>query len=244
MALIPLEIKEEMINNINEGVSINNISKSLGLAKSTIYYHYKKLKGKKFKDIQLNFKSEKALGEFLGVFSGDGSFTLCNWAYDTRIYVGYYEKEYAKNLEDFLFDIFRKKPFIHKTQSVIVLRYRSKKLYQFIKKYLIWEGKKTYSVRLLTLNHSRDFLIGFLRGLLDTDGYYNKNKNMVTFDTTSNNLASQICFIIEKLLELKFSKYIFYREGRKPLHEIALYGQNSYSILNTLSPRNPNKNIN
>ena len=45
---LPIEIRESMINKIKEGISINNISKELGLAKSTIYHHYKKIKGKKY----------------------------------------------------------------------------------------------------------------------------------------------------------------------------------------------------
>ena len=79
MAYLPKEIRQKIIKRINENVSINNISKELNLAKSTIYYHYKKIKGKKPKEIEFNFRSEKEIGEFLGIFSGDGNFTLTNY---------------------------------------------------------------------------------------------------------------------------------------------------------------------
>jgi len=243
MAYLPKEIRQKIINRINENISINNISKELNLAKSTIYYHYRKIKGKKFKDIEFNFKSKKEIGEFLGIFSGDGNFTLTNYKHKIRIYTGYYEKEYANNLEEFLSKGLKKKPWRWDNKSVIILQYSSKKLYNFIQTYLKWEGKKTYTIRLSNLNHSKEFFIGFLKGLYDTDGSYNKSKNTVAFYTVSNNLASQIEFILKDKLRIKYGKYINKREGRSPLHQIQIYGKNSHNILRILNPRNPNKNI-
>lgn len=128
-------------------------------------------------------------------------------------------------------------------KSVIILQYSSKKLYNFIQTYLKWEGKKTYTIRLSNLNHSKEFFIGFLKGLYDTDESYQKSKNTVAFYTVSNNLASQIEFILKDKLRIKYGKYINKKKGRSPLHQIQIYGNNSHKILRILNPRNPNKNI-
>jgi len=42
MAKINIEIKQKMLSLIQNGSSINSISKESGLYKSTIYYHIKK----------------------------------------------------------------------------------------------------------------------------------------------------------------------------------------------------------
>jgi len=71
--LLPKEIKEEMISKLKKGVSINQISKEIGLAKSTIYHHYKKINGKKFVEPVFESNLSKEEGELLGIIIGDGS---------------------------------------------------------------------------------------------------------------------------------------------------------------------------
>ncbi len=242
MAYLSSEIRDDMINRINNCISINKISKELNLAKSIIYYHYKKIKGKKFKDVEFNFNKEDELGEFLGIFAGDGNFFHDkNGSYNIRIFVGYYEKEYAYILENLFFNVFNKKPWIWTNKSVIILQYKSKKLYKLLREHLNWIGKKTYSVGLINLNHSKLFFTGFLRGLLDTDGSYNKSRNTIMFSTTSKNLDLQTAFILEKILNIRFGKYIYYQEGRKPLYQTLIYGENARSIIEILKPRNKSK---
>lgn len=61
------------INNlIKEGKSLNHISSLTNKNKSTLYHHYKKLMGKKNKDIELNFSDDDFIGELIGLFVGDG----------------------------------------------------------------------------------------------------------------------------------------------------------------------------
>jgi len=243
MAYLSIEIRNQIINKINNNFSINKISKELNLAKSTIYYHYNKIKGKKFKEIEFNF-NQKELGEFLGIFAGDGNFFhTSEEGYRIRFFVGYYEKDYSKNLKKLFFKIFNKNPWTWNNKSVIILQYKSKTLYNLLKKYLSWNGKKTYSINLTNLNHSKRFLIGFLKGLLDTDGYYNKNRNTIMFGTTSKNLNLQTNFILGKILNIKFSNYINYQKNRKPLYQTLIYGKYTYTLLKILKPRNPNKKL-
>jgi len=244
MAYHPQQIIKEITDRINIGDSLNKISREMSIAKSTLYYHYKKIKGKKFKDVEFNFSSEE-LGEFLGIFAGDGTFNSTkNGEYNIRIFIGYYEKEYAYDLEKFFFIIFKKKPSIwQRKESLITLTYRSKKLYQFIKNYLTWTGKKTYSIKLKNLNYPREFLIGFLKGLLDTDGHYQKNRYTVSFSTVSKNLHLQTSYIIKNILNIKFGTYIRHKKGRSPIYNTLIYGEDGRTILRILNPRNPSKRL-
>ncbi len=65
--------------------------------------------------------------------------------------------------------------FISKKDNKIDLTINSKDFYEFIKGYLIWDTNKTLSIRLKDKlsNYSNEFLIGFTRGLMDTDGFLN-----------------------------------------------------------------------
>ena len=65
MARLEKVLRQEIELEIEAGTSLNNISKSYSVAKSTLYHHYKKIKGKKIKNPVLNFKKESELGEFL-----------------------------------------------------------------------------------------------------------------------------------------------------------------------------------
>ena len=61
-------------NMLNEGRSLNRISRQLSLNKSTVYYHYRKIFGKKTKDVNIAYVSDNKIGEFVGAFAGDGCY--------------------------------------------------------------------------------------------------------------------------------------------------------------------------
>ena len=63
--------REKIKSMIKNDLSLNKISQKLHVAKSTIYHHYLKIKGKQIKNVVIP-KDNKILGEFLGVFAGDG----------------------------------------------------------------------------------------------------------------------------------------------------------------------------
>src|SRR3989344_6302533 len=92
-----------------------------------------------------------------------------------------------------------KKPFMYREQcnSCIILKYNSKILHNTLKEYLFWEGKKTYSIRLRTIDHPIAFLQGFVRGFLDGDGYTSKNGRKVSLFSTSEEMMKQIFTMIE-----------------------------------------------
>ncbi len=241
-------INDDILSMIKKGISLNKISQKTGLGKSTLYFHYKKLKGKKTIPIIFNFPSENELGEFFGIFAGDGSF--CKRPknhYVIRIYIGYYEKHYADILKDKFQEWFSKKPLIYfgyhnDKKSVINIQYYSKDIYELIKKYLEWEGTKTLSVRLKNLKLDKtDFNIGFLRGLIDTDGSFYASKRRISFSTISNKLSHQAFLIMENLVGIPPKLNVIKKEGRHDLYTLTFHGQNTKKLINILKPRNTNK---
>ena len=50
MVLLAPELRNYVATEIKNGTSINKISKNTGYGKSTIYYYYKKINGKKYKE--------------------------------------------------------------------------------------------------------------------------------------------------------------------------------------------------
>ena len=82
--------------------------------------------------------------------------------------------------------------------SLIEVRVYSKDFYNFLKKYLIWDGKKRYTVGLKEdiSNYNNDFLRGFIRGLMDTDGFVEVCN--VAFGVVSKKLALNFRDILNK----------------------------------------------
>jgi hypothetical protein len=246
-------VDDRTLNLIKNGHSINEIVKITGLGKSTIYFHYKKLKGRKNKKIEFKFKSDNEIGEFLGIFAGDGSYSKDKKKYHhcIRIYTGYYEREYAKKVYNNFSLWFNKKPmnYILKFKgrpTVVVNSYYSKELLILIQKYLKWEGKKTYSVELRDLNlKNKQFNIGFIRGLIDTDGSLDRKRNRLSFSTVSTVLVKQAERIIESLLGKRPKHYIIIdkRGIRKDLHIITVHGKNAKDLIDIIKPNNDNKRL-
>ena len=243
-------VTEKILDMIKEGKSLNKISKITGLGKSTLYFHYKKINGRKIPLIKINFLREDELGEFLGIFTGDGSFSKRpNYHYILRIYIGYYEKHYADYLKVKLFEWFGKSPNIYTTyyngkKSMITFYYSSKEIYNLIKTYLDWDGKKSYTIRLKNLDlNNRKFNAGFIRGLIDTDGSYYAPKRRVSFSTVSEELSKQVMAIIENLIKVQPKCYMPHPKGEHELYTITLHGENAKKLIKLVKPQNINKGI-
>ena len=178
---------------IREGQSLRQISRATGAKKTTIYYYMQKIRGGKsrVKPLKISGPLEN-IGEFVGVFEGDGSFCKdALYHYSIRITLSLKEKEYAKKLKAMFASTFGDAPYEYTQPKITsrVLRYQSKKMLGLLQSYLHWfKGDKTGTVRLHTINHPTSFCTGFLRGLFDTDGYRGKSK--ACFATISYELAS------------------------------------------------------
>jgi len=243
-----MRVSPEVIVLIKQGFSVNKIRRITGRAKSTIYYHYKKIKGKKQIPMIIRFNKDDELGEFLGLFAGDGSVNLAgNYHYQVRVHLGYNEKQYVAALQDKFVEWFSKEPEVHFRNyngrlSRIDLYYSSKPLYLFLKSHLFWEGKKTYSVKLRDFDlKKKKFNIGFLRGLIDTDGNYYKPKKRLSFSTVSKGLAKQAYEIFKHNLGIEPKIFVYKKVKRADLYTIYVHGDNAINAIELIKPRNQNK---
>ena len=201
--LLKPEIKNEMIKQLNTGNSINAISRFLNLSKSTIYHYYKKIKGRKFK-LAVVPADDKVLGEFLGAFAGDGGmfYDKKYWHYTISIYLHKTDdKLYSLYLKELIEKNFNKKVrvYIH-AGSALRLTFRSKTIYKLIEDYLVTSGNKTLniSIKKPISELSDDFLIYFIRGLIDTDGHVDKYGKVI-LALISQNMIEQVAIILKKL---------------------------------------------
>ncbi len=182
--------KEEIIlikDLYQKGQSLRKIQKILDLPLSTIQYHVGENKGMgRIKRINLP-ESNFMKGELVGAFAGDGSYYHDTSGrrsdYRTTYFLSYKDdQKYANYLESVLKSIgLSVNKSISKNKkgepSCLRIWVCSVELISFIKRYLEWKSPKTYSVKLkegYSLDH--DFLFGFARGLMDTDGFVESHR--------------------------------------------------------------------
>ncbi len=100
------------------GSSLNKISENLSIPKTTVYYHFKKIKGPTYSKPVLNFNSPNELGEVIGIFSGDGSSQLSmpGYHYLIRVHFGIKNPEYTTHVKS-LFEKGFGKNFLRKNDG-------------------------------------------------------------------------------------------------------------------------------
>ena len=230
-----------MLGLLDKKESLNEISVKTGLPKTTIYHHYRKKYPKKVIEVKIS-KNMEDIGEFLGIFASDGYSNIGdNYHYVIRLFFNVKENQYIEEITTFLTKFFNKPPskFQHKCNATI-LRYYSKKIFDFISFYLEWnragKGSKSRTIRLVRVEKSKKFKIGFLRGCIDADGYINKNK--IIFATSSEDLANTICNFLYKL-KIKFTYNIRNekRKNRIPMKIIYIRREDRQKFFNVIKPR-------
>jgi hypothetical protein len=223
------------------GTSLNKISTRYGFQKSTLYYYYKQIKGKKFVAPNVTPTYSELEGEIVGIFAGDGSqhYSAKKSHYRVNVHFGLHAREYAEYVKR-LYEGFFKKTFRLNTDVTIRVRTQSKDIFNYFKNYLAYDPWiKHVTVRLHTLNVPREFKIGFLRGLVDTDGmvkYRTERRRIrVAFYTTSIELHQQCR---QMLTEFSFSygAHTLLRENYKPIHIIQLHQASVIPFLNLVRP--------
>jgi hypothetical protein len=228
---------------IKSGSSLNNISHLMGKSKTTIYYYFRKIRGRTIKPLCINY-NDGLIGEFIGLFAGDGCVYKtkdCN--YRTYLCFNLREKEFVNELiNNVLINIFNKKPLIFIQGNRLNLCYISKQIHLLVYQYLEWDKKsrKTYSVRLKNKNHSRDFIIGFIRGSLDSDGHFSRNK--ISFATVSPGLKNNLSYFLN-CLNIRHSVNLYQekRENRKDIYHINVLKRDYNIFVNLIKPRNIKK---
>ncbi len=238
-----MSLGEKVVELRENGLSLTEICEELNVGKSTAYYHIKKNFGKTYKEVSIN-KCEELIGEFLGVFAGDGSYHKSCGGHRIRLYFSGDENKYVESLKEILSDLFNKDPNIFKYNkaNLIEVRYVSKRIRNFISEYLEWQDEKTYSVRLKELDHQECFIKSFLRGYLDSDGYCYKDYPKASFFGTSKDMINQISELIERLdFDPTFYNYKDNREGHNTMNFVYLTKDEAREFLRKIEPRNPKR---
>jgi hypothetical protein len=178
------EEQKKLIRKLaKNGFSLNFIAKKIRLPKSVVYYWFRKTVGRKMIVVKIDNSLEEEIGEIVGAFAGDGNFYLdSNYRYRIRFYLSSDEMEYAKNLNNLLKKVYGKEGNIISYRNMVIIDIFGKAIIEHIKNFLEWKGKKTYSVKLKSKpsSYSLNFLKGFCRGLIATEGWILKNNLMVS----------------------------------------------------------------
>lgn len=218
-------IKEKTL----EGKSLRYLSKEMDLGITTIYYQVRKFKPKQRKEFIVNLPEGK-IGEIMGAFAGDGSYSHSKrergYYYTIRFSLSISrDMQYAQYLMDLLKKL-NLNPFLFKKEkeNAMDITIHSKAFIEFIRQFLSWEDKKSPSIRLRNnLNkYSEDFLKGFVRGLMDTDGYVEISN--VSCASISERLIKNLLEIFDKFgLKYKFSIRIRNNTPQKDLFLVRVY---------------------
>jgi hypothetical protein len=207
MRRLTLEQKEDLGSRIREGQSLNRMSRELSLSKTTIYYWYRKAKGKTqpYTAPHYTSNSSREEGESLGIFAGDGCYGYGRKKrrfYGT-IACGLKNREYIMYVQKLYTAFFHREFKIRKGHATLLtLRLRGKVVYDYFHQKLEFDNTyKAYTVHLKPHHYPREFLEGFLKGLIDTDGtvYLNHSTLSIRFYTSSLSLRNQICVILNSL---------------------------------------------
>jgi hypothetical protein len=243
--MISIPIKIKIIDLIKRGVSINNISKITKIGKSTIYYYYKKIRGRKNKLLNLNPSYTMKEGEIVGIFVGDGChhFEKKGYHYFINVYFGIKNRDYLIYIKN-LYESYFKKSFriiIYQNKSVITTY--SKEISEYFKNYIDFNPKIKHStVKLKTLNLPIEFKIGFIKGLLDTDGciFFNKSekRKRIYFTTTSLELAKQTVCMLKEDFDVPCSMYTILSryKNRKDTYNTYILSKGVDKFLNIFKP--------
>ncbi|MFW9880704.1 MAG: LAGLIDADG family homing endonuclease [Candidatus Thorarchaeota archaeon] len=201
-------VRDEIKSLIKNNVSIPQISKQLNVAKSTVYYHYKSIKGRKY-SIPTIPEKDAVLGEFLGIFAGDGSLILSkDYHYRISIYLhANDDREYANYIKELIQNNFNKKVREYINENSLHLTFYSVDIYYLIKKYVNLYPHKTYNIYIKNPEKlSNKFLSYFIRGLFDTDGHHKKDGRLVLC-LASKKMIYQMSEILKTRFKILSSVY-------------------------------------
>jgi len=242
MRVVKDNLKKSVLKCLKQNKSLNQISRELNLNKTTVYYWYKKLGKSKITKINIKKDNENLIGEFIGIFAGDGNYYLDkDYHHSITIYIDSKDKKYISHVKQVILNLFSKNPNIinRKDDNTTYIRIRSKDAHLFIKNYLTWKNKKSSSICLRNdiKHYSNEFLKGFICGLFDTDGFIDKDTSRAVFGTISNSLVTNVEEVFS-LFNIKYTKnvHIDKRGNRKPLSHINVSRKDIDKFFNLINP--------
>lgn len=243
--------REEILNIqtlAKVGLSLRKISMQLNVPKTTVYYHVKE-QCDKMTYMDIGAISEKELGYLVGVFVGDGCFIVNpkHGAYITKFTL---DATRDKDISRFLRNILEKagkRVGWRIERGSIVLRVHSKKLVEFISGHIMYikqsDSPRNIKVLINSGKWTMPFKLGFIGGLIDSDGhvYYNKKRTRqfgALVKTVNKTLRDDVVRILSSLgiqvttyvaglyegsysRNLRYVMYIPSAELKKTLHKIS-----------------------
>ena len=135
-------------------------------------------------DINLAQLSRREIGYIIGFYIGDGSIFIKQslGVYRLRIFTWIKEIKIQQKLEFLLLKIFKKVRRYKERDNTLIFEIHSKDFLSFI--------QKTADKNGLKIKPSQEFKKGFIEGLIDSDGYVQRNYAEIT--TSNKKLRSQI----------------------------------------------------
>ena len=239
-----------LIKKLTEkGESLKKVSELFNTGKSAIYYQTRKFRPRIKKEFISNLNEFK-IGELIGAFAGDGDYfhrkyDKNNSSKSSDYRITYYltfskEKEYALYLISMLKSL-NLNPHLYSNKSVFIIVVKSKEYAEFIKNYIIWDKNKTLSIRLKKriTEFSEEFLEGFARGLMDTDGFVESSN--VSCACASEKLIDNLEQILS-YFNIKYKRSIKFRAApRSSLHLIRVYADSLERYHNLIGFSNNHK---
>ena len=197
--------KEKILLGLRSGGSLASLSLIHTRSKLAIYYYYKKINGKRFVSPHVRPKWAENEGEIVGIFAGDGSqhHDTKGRKYQVNVHFGSRNLLYAHYVQNLFENFFLKSFRLSDEGACLRLRMESRDIYDYFSNYRAYDpSTKHATVQLHSTHLPGPFLLGFLRGLFDTDGFmlYNTHDKSIrtTFHTSSPQLAVQVQGILSK----------------------------------------------
>ncbi len=179
--------------------------------------------GRKIQPLTINDKPTGELGELLGLFAADGCFYVDRrrYHYTMTISLSSYQNEYAEVVSEIITRVFGRKARIDVHDDSISVVLRGKGILPFLKKYLWWRGRRTYTIRFtdLALGMNKNFLRGIIRGLVAGDGSIYVPRRRVLFGVVSKRLAEQYTNLLREFGVAARSSSVSYKD-KKTLHNV------------------------
>lgn len=176
----------------------------------------RKLKGKKHQPIRIKLNDEKLIGEIIGLFAGDGYYAnnKKRWDYRIKIYFNAKETLLIEYYKKSIFRLTGKIPGVLNGGSVKIMQLCSKEFCNFVLSYISFQGNKTKTIQLRdkSLRKNKEFMLGFLKGLTDADGYVRKDRKEIYYGSISKSLFNDFLeglnlFGLEYKVYLQKSQY-------------------------------------
>tara|TARA_Y100000310_G_scaffold333429_1_gene410982 strand:+ start:829 stop:1584 length:756 start_codon:yes stop_codon:yes gene_type:complete len=239
MPRIDKEIKNKIIKDIEEGKSLGQISSFTGVSKTTIYYHMRKLLGRKYKLIKLKTDDLELIGEAMGLFAGDGQFIYDKKRgdYKIKIYFNRKDKRCIKYYSSVFHKLIGKKPTLFPSGPVMILQVSSKEFCNFVLNWVKFTKPKVRSIELRKklMLKNKIFVIGFLRGLIDSDGYVRKGRPEIYFGSISTKLIRDFKRSLG-LFNFEYKQYIRKHETWQDYYKIRLSGSEVKRFVDLVKP--------